>query len=107
LEGRRIACINFTNLSIGRATTRSLEVGVRKVLGANSRQLIHQFWGEFLAITGIAMIAVLDNYHHRISIGTQYFLLAGVISFAVALMTTASLAVRAALANPVESLRNE
>ncbi len=52
-----IACINFMNLSIGRASTRSLEVGMRKVLGADRRQLILQFWGEFLAITGIAMIA--------------------------------------------------
>ncbi len=52
-----IACINFTNLSIGRASTRSLEVGMRKVLGAQRRQLIHQFWGEFLIITGIAMVA--------------------------------------------------
>lgn len=54
-----IACINFMNLSVGRASTRSLEVGVRKVLGAERRQLIHQFWGEFLVITGIAMIAGL------------------------------------------------
>jgi putative ABC transport system permease protein len=52
-----IACINFTNLSIGRASTRSLEVGMRKVLGAERRQLIRQFWGEFLAITGIAVVA--------------------------------------------------
>ena len=54
-----IACINFTNLSIGRASTRSLEVGMRKVLGAERHQLIRQFWGEFLVITGIAMIAGL------------------------------------------------
>ncbi len=54
-----IACINFMNLSISRASTRSLEVGMRKVLGAERHQLIHQFWGEFLVITGIAMIAGL------------------------------------------------
>ncbi len=52
-----IACINFTNLSIGRASTRSLEVGMRKVLGAERHQLIRQFWGEFLAVTGIAVVA--------------------------------------------------
>jgi len=54
-----IACINFMNLSISRASIRSLEVGMRKVLGAGRRQLIHQFWGEFLVITGIAMTAGL------------------------------------------------
>jgi putative ABC transport system permease protein len=54
-----IACINFMNLSIGRASARSLEVGMRKVLGAERRQLIRQFWGEFLIITGISMIVGL------------------------------------------------
>lgn len=41
-----IACINFIILSVGRSTTRALEVGVRKVMGAERNQLIRQFWGE-------------------------------------------------------------
>ncbi|MGZ8545718.1 MAG: ABC transporter permease, partial [Flavisolibacter sp.] len=52
-----IACINFVTLSIGRSVTRALEVGVRKVLGADRRQLIGQFWGEALLLTFLAMIA--------------------------------------------------
>src|SRR5215217_5715479 len=51
-----IACINFITLSIGRSTTRALEVGVRKVLGADRQQLIRQFWGEALLLTVIAML---------------------------------------------------
>ena len=51
-----IACINFVTLSIGRSTTRALEVGVRKVLGAERRQLIRQFWGEALLLTVISVI---------------------------------------------------
>jgi putative ABC transport system permease protein len=51
-----IACINFVTLSIGRSTTRSLEVGVRKVLGAERLQLIRQFWGEALLLTFISFL---------------------------------------------------
>jgi putative ABC transport system permease protein len=51
-----IACINFVTLSIGRSTTRSLEVGVRKVLGAERQQLVKQFWGEALLLTFISFI---------------------------------------------------
>ncbi|MEP7165571.1 MAG: ABC transporter permease [Ferruginibacter sp.] len=51
-----VACINFITLSIGRSATRALEVGVRKVLGAEKRQLIFQYWGEALLLTIISII---------------------------------------------------
>lgn len=50
-----IACINFTNLSIGRASTRAREIGVRKVVGAGRRQLMRQFWGEAVLLSLIAL----------------------------------------------------
>jgi len=50
-----IACINFVTLAMGRSATRALEVGVRKVLGAQRQQLIRQFWGEALLLTLLAM----------------------------------------------------
>ncbi len=46
-----VACINFITLSVGRSTTRALEVGVRKTLGAGRRQLMRQFWGEAFLMT--------------------------------------------------------
>jgi putative ABC transport system permease protein len=51
-----VACVNFISLSIGRSTTRALEVGVRKVMGAGRTQLIRQFWGEAFLITFISVV---------------------------------------------------
>ena len=51
-----VACINFIVLSIGRSATRAMEVGVRKVMGAERQQLIRQFWGEALIMTLAAVI---------------------------------------------------
>lgn len=51
-----IACINFVTLSIGRSATRAMEVGVRKVLGAERQQLVRQFWGEALLLTAMATL---------------------------------------------------
>jgi putative ABC transport system permease protein len=51
-----VACINFITLSIGRSTSRAMEVGVRKVMGAERQQLIRQFWGEAFLLTLISVI---------------------------------------------------
>lgn len=51
-----VACINFVTLSIGRSLKRAKEVGIRKVVGAQRRQLVFQFVGEAVLIAAIAMI---------------------------------------------------
>jgi putative ABC transport system permease protein len=51
-----IACINFIILSVGYSTSRSLEVGVRKVLGAERLQLTRQFWGEAFLLTLLSVV---------------------------------------------------
>ncbi|MDH4090257.1 MAG: ABC transporter permease [Cyclobacteriaceae bacterium] len=54
-----IACINFINLSTAAATRRSKEVGVKKILGSQKRQLIYQFLTESLIATGLAMVLAI------------------------------------------------
>lgn len=55
-----IGCINFTNLSIGRASTRAVEIGMRKVMGAGRKNLIRQFWSESFLTVFISMITGLS-----------------------------------------------
>lgn len=54
-----IACINFMNLSTARALKRAKEVGVRKIIGANRKQLIFQFLGESIIISFVTLILAL------------------------------------------------
>jgi putative ABC transport system permease protein len=54
-----MACVNFTNLATARASQRAREVALRKVLGANRRQLIVQFLGESVLVAAIAMLLAL------------------------------------------------
>jgi len=51
-----IACINFITLYVGRSTSRALEVGVRKALGAERKDLVQQFWGEALLTTLMSVV---------------------------------------------------
>ncbi|HRG10224.1 MAG TPA: ABC transporter permease, partial [Cyclobacteriaceae bacterium] len=51
-----VACINFVTLSVGRSLKRAREVGIRKVVGAERRQLVAQFIGEAILITTIALV---------------------------------------------------
>lgn len=50
-----IACINFVTLTISRSTARSREVGIRKVVGAGRLQLMRQYWGEAMLVTGLSI----------------------------------------------------
>ncbi len=113
-----IACMGIFGLTSITVNRRTKEIGIRKVLGANVPQIINTLTREFLFLVAVANIVawpiayfamrtLLDNYHHRIGLGMQYFLLAGLVSFAAAITTTVYLALRAAVANPVDSLRYE
>jgi len=97
---------------------RRKEIGVRKVLGASlaqitgllSRDFVRLVLLAFVLATPIAWLALnkwLDNFTYRISIGWWIFPIAGVLTLLIALVTISFQTIRAALANPVKSLRSE
>ena len=113
-----LACLGILGLTSVTLSRRVKEIGIRKVLGASVGQIVYLAIREFIILIAIAnvmawpvvyvvMRRVLQNYPYRIDIGPQYFLLAGVISVLLAVLTILYLSLKAALQNPVESLRYE
>jgi putative ABC transport system permease protein len=113
-----IAALGLFGLSAFVIEQRTKEIGIRKVLGASVQQLLLLVSKEFLALVVIAFIISipvtywamhkwLEGYAYRIDIGTGVFVLAGFIAVMIALITISFQAVKAALSNPVKSLRTE
>ncbi len=114
-----IACLGLFGLASFTAEQRTKEIGIRKVLGASIRGIVfhlsHEFVRWVLAANLIAWPVAyylmrnhwLANFPYRISPRIPSFLLAGLISILIALVTVSFQVIRAALANPVESLRYE
>jgi putative ABC transport system permease protein len=113
-----ICCLGLYGLSTYMAERRIKEIGVRKVLGANVRQIVAMMSLEFVKLVVVAfavsvplawylMSEWLGGFAYRIEIGTDIFVFAGVLALVVALLTVSYESVRAASANPVNSLRTE
>lgn len=113
-----IACMGIFGLTSVSVDRKTKEIGIRKVLGASERQIVYMVIKEFIWLVGLANIIawplvyyamriLLDNYYYRIPLGSQYFILAGILSYIIAGLTTIFLAAKTAVANPVESLRYE
>jgi len=105
----------LTAITISR---RIKEIGIRKVLGARIHQVVTLVMREFTALVAVAnliawpvayfaMRQVLQNYPFRINITITHFFLAGAISLVSAILTILYLAMKAALRNPVETLKYE
>jgi putative ABC transport system permease protein len=113
-----LACVNFVNPSTAGATGRAKEVGIRKVMGASVSGIVHLLSKEFLILLLVAFIIAspvawwvmhnwLQDFSYRIGISWWMFILSGGIAFVIALVTVSFEAVKAAVANPVKSLRTE
>jgi len=113
-----ISCLGLLGLVIFTAEQRTKELGIRKVLGASPGILFGLLSKEFLVLVFIAMIIAspvawiimnrwLQDYIYRIDITWWMFAVAGVLAVLIALITVSFQAIKAAVANPVKSLRTE
>ena len=113
-----IACLGLFGLASFTAEQRMKEIGIRKVLGASVGSLVLLFSKDFTKLVLIALlIAVpisywmmdrwLDDFAYRVTLGVSTFLIGGGIALLIAWLTVGFQSVRAAVANPVDSLRSE
>ena len=113
-----ISCLGLFGLAAYTAQVRKREIGVRKVLGASVPGIIRLLAGDFIKLVLIAItIAIpvswyimnkwLQDFAYKTDIGWAVFALAGFCAIAIALATISIQSVKAAIANPVKSLRTE
>jgi putative ABC transport system permease protein len=113
-----IACLGLFGLAAFNAQKRTKEIGVRKVLGASISQITYKLTADFLKLVGIAVLISLpigwysmnrwlEDFSYRIEISWWIFALAGILAVTIAILTVSYQSIKAAMANPVKSLRTE
>ncbi len=113
-----ISCLGLFGLAAFSAEQRNKEIGIRKVLGASVPGIVQLLSKDFLKLVLIAIVIAtpiawyamdkwLQAFSYRISISWWMFALAGCIAVIIALFTISFQAIKAAIANPVKSLRSE
>ena len=113
-----LACLGLFGLAALAAVNRTKEIGIRKVLGASMPGIIGLLSKDFLKLVVIAIIIAiplawyfmhnwLQDFAYRIDIGWWVFAITGIMAVFIALITISFQAIKAAVANPVKSLRTE
>ena len=113
-----ISCLGLFGLATYMAENRIKEIGIRKVLGAGITGITALMSKDFLKLVVIAILVAspvawwamhkwLGTFNYRIGISWKVFVLSGLLAVTIALLTVSYHAIRAALANPVKSLRSE
>ena len=113
-----ISCLGLFGLASFMAEQRTKEIGVRKVLGASITSIVGLLSQDFLKLVLIAIVIAsplawwamdkwLQGYAYKISLSWWIFVLAGLFAIGVALLTISFQSIKAALMNPVKSLRSE
>jgi putative ABC transport system permease protein len=113
-----IACLGLFGLATFIAEQRTKEIGIRKVLGASVKGIVQMLSKDFIKLVAIAFVFAvplawwamhtwLQDFAYRISIEWWIFAFAGIMAMIIALLTISFQAIKAAVANPVKSLRTE
>ena len=113
-----LSCLGLYGLASFMAVQRIKEVGIRKVLGATAGSIVYLFSKEFIILIAIAFTIAtplawyfmhqwLQDYAYRVNISWWLFAAAGLAAIIIALATVSFQAIKAAIANPVESLGSE
>jgi putative ABC transport system permease protein len=113
-----ISCLGLLGLAAYTAQVRTREIGVRKVLGASVSGIVQLLAKDFIKLVLISIIIAvpiawyfmykwLQDFAYKINISWTVFVLAGVMAIFIAFITISFQAIKAALANPVKSLRSE
>jgi putative ABC transport system permease protein len=113
-----IACLGLFGLSAFAISQRIKEIGIRKVLGADVSTIVTLLSKDFLKLVGISAIIAfpvawyfmnnwLQDFAYRISMPWWIFIIAGIVAAFIALVTISFQAIKAAISNPVKSLRTE
>ena len=113
-----VACLGLFGLGTYTVERKTKEIGIRKVHGANIPQIVFLLTKNFVRWIFIANIIAfplayyamqkwLENFAYRIDIGWAIFILSALMAMIVALLTISVQAIKAARANPVETLRYE
>jgi putative ABC transport system permease protein len=113
-----IACLGLSGLVSFSANQRTKEIGIRKVMGASARQVVSLLSRDFVKLVGLAAVLSLPiayyalsiwitNFAYHIELSWVIFIVAGLCTLIVAMMTVILQSLRVALARPTESLRAE
>ncbi|MTI86339.1 MAG: FtsX-like permease family protein [Balneolaceae bacterium] len=113
-----ISCLGLFGLATFNAERRIKEIGIRKVLGASVPQIIAKLSTDFLKLVAIASLIALpagwyimnrwlQDFSYRIDIGIDVFLIAAGVAITISLLTISYQSIKAAMLNPVQSLKNE
>ena len=113
-----LSCLGLFALAAFTAERRTKEIGVRKVLGASVAGIVSLLSKEFIMLVIISLIIAtpvawwaltkwLQAFAYRIDISVIFFIAAGIITFIIALATVSVHAIKAAISNPIKSLRTE